>query len=143
MSTPPHAAGAEAGRAHDVRSEEDRIDSRAIVGVGVASLVLFFLASLVAVSYFFHRMSERGPIAIPPEVGQSKIGLVEQQQFGLVARGERARQEDLKRLGSYGWVDQQGGVAHIPIEEAMRLVAAGVRPAPTAGETSKAQGAQP
>jgi len=28
------------------------------------------------------------------------------------------------RLNSYGWIDQSAGVAHIPIEEAMKLVAA-------------------
>jgi hypothetical protein len=143
MSTTSHAGPGAPDHAHDVRSEDDRIDSRAIVGVGVASLVLFFLASLVTVSFFHQRMAARGPIAVPAEVGQSKIGLVEQQQFGLVVRGERARARDLARLGSYGWVDRQAGVAHIPIEEAMRLVAAGVRPAPAPADGTKAQGAQP
>ena len=28
-----------------------------------------------------------------------------------------------QRLNSYGWVDQSSGIAHIPIEEAMKLVA--------------------
>jgi hypothetical protein len=97
----------------------------------------------VAVSYFHGRMEARGAIAIPPEVGQSKIGLVEQQQFGLVARGARSRARDLERLGSFGWVDRQAGVAHIPIEEAMRLVVGGLRPAPVTGDTSKPAGGQP
>jgi hypothetical protein len=33
------------------------------------------------------------------------------------------KQEQVDRLTSYGWVDQGTGVVHIPIEEAMRLVA--------------------
>ncbi|MBP7148357.1 MAG: hypothetical protein KBD01_12490 [Acidobacteria bacterium] len=39
------------------------------------------------------------------------------------------------RLHSYGWADRERGLAHVPIERAMELVAAGVRPAPAgAGE---------
>jgi hypothetical protein len=150
MTTPePHPGAVHGAPGHDphgARSEEDRIDSGAIVVVGVASLLLFFLASLVAVSFFTHRMAERGPITIPPEIGQSKIGLVEQQQFGLVVRGERSRARDLERLGSFGWVDQRAGLAHIPIDEAMRLVVGGLRAAPVApvpGETTKPEGGQP
>ena len=33
------------------------------------------------------------------------------------------RLEEEKMLNSYGWVDQQAGVVHIPIERAMQLVA--------------------
>jgi hypothetical protein len=129
-------AGAHAGGHAGARSEEDRVSTPAILGVGVAALVLFFLASLVTVSFWREKMDERGPVAVPPETGQSKIGLVEQQLFELTVRGERDRARKLERLGSYGWVDRAAGVAHIPIEEAMRLVAAGVRPGPLKGDAS-------
>jgi hypothetical protein len=33
------------------------------------------------------------------------------------------RREEDRRLKSYGWVDKQVGVVHIPIDEAMRLLA--------------------
>ena len=33
------------------------------------------------------------------------------------------RQGQLDKLSSYGWVDQSTGVVHIPIEDAMRIVA--------------------
>ncbi|MFC4932928.1 hypothetical protein [Massilia sp. GCM10023247] len=32
--------------------------------------------------------------------------------------------EKERRLGSWGWVDRDAGLAHIPLEEAMRLMAA-------------------
>lgn len=32
-----------------------------------------------------------------------------------------------KRLGEYGWVDRERGIARIPIEQAMKLVAEGRR----------------
>ncbi|BDG04475.1 hypothetical protein [Anaeromyxobacter oryzae] len=127
---------------HGVRSEEDRISTPAVIGVGVAALLLFFLAS-VATSAFMHgRLVERGPIAIPPEIGDSKIGMVEQQLFnGYPLRGERDRARRLERLGSYGWVDRGAGVVHVPIQQAMDLVAQGVRPqgAPAAGASPGGQ----
>jgi hypothetical protein len=140
--TDPHAPH---GHGHgDVRSEEDRISTPTIVIVGVASLVVFFLAGLAASSYLQVRQGERGPLPIPPEAGQSKIGMVEQQLFELSVRGERDRATRLERLRSYGWVDRAGGVAHIPIDQAMELVAKGVRPAPgPAQEERRVPGAQP
>ena len=33
------------------------------------------------------------------------------------------KQAQLERLSSYGWVDQGAGVVHLPIEDAMRIVA--------------------
>jgi len=108
----------------------------------VGALVIFFLGSIAAVGYLRARQEERGPIAIPEEVGQSKIGLVEQQIFDLAVRGERAQEKKRERLGSTGWVDKKAGVAHIPIAEAMRLVARGVRSAiPAGGESTS--GGQP
>jgi hypothetical protein len=140
--TDPHASQ---GHGHGgVRSEEDRISTPMIVIVGVASLVVFFLAGLAASSYLQVRQGERGPLPIPPEVGRSKIGVVEQQLFELSVRGERDRAARLEKLRSYGWVDRAGGVAHIPIERAMDLVAKGVRPAPGAApEERRVPGGQP
>lgn len=36
---------------------------------------------------------------------------------------EHERQRDLKRLSSYGWVNESRGIVHIPIDRAMQLVA--------------------
>lgn len=124
-TTDPHSSQ---GHAHGaVRSEDDRISTPAIVVVGVASLVIFFLAGLASSVYLSVRQGEHGPMPIPPEVGQSKIGMVEQQNFDLAVRGERDRAARLERLGSFGWVDRGGGVAHVPIDVAMDLVAKGLR----------------
>jgi hypothetical protein len=140
--TDPHTSH---GQGHGgVRSEEDRISTPTIAIVGVASLVIFFLAGLAATSYLQVRQGERGPLPIPPEAGRSKIGMVEQQMFELSVRGERDRAARLERLRSFGWVDRAGGVAHIPIDRAMDLVAKGVRPAPgPAQEERRVPGGQP
>lgn len=118
---------------HGVRAEEDRIATGSIVAVGIGALVVFFLASAVAVSYLRVSQGERPPLPVPPELGRSKIGMVEQQPFDLAVRGERDRAVRLERLRSYGWVDRGAGVAHVPIDRAMDLVVKGVRPAPGPG----------
>jgi hypothetical protein len=121
--TSPHDSGAHP------RSEDDRVDSRTVVLVGVGALVLFALASLAAGAYLQHRMATVPTAALPAELGQSKIGLVEQAPFsdGIPLRGERDRAVRQARLERWGWVDRAHGVAHIPIGEAMALVVAGVR----------------
>jgi hypothetical protein len=127
-----------------VRSEEDRISTARIVAVGVASLVIFFLAGAATVKYFDARHAERGPIAVPPEVGSSKIGMVEQQLFEKSRRGALDRAARQERLRTYGWVDRRQGVVHLPIDRAMELVVEGVRPAPgPAPEPPRPPGGQP
>jgi hypothetical protein len=138
--TDPHASHA-AG--HGVRSEDDRISTGTIVAVGVASLVVFFLAGLAASVYLGVREGEHGPVPIPSEVGQSKIGLVEQQDFDLAVRGQRDRAARLERLGAFGWVDRPAGVAHVPIDLAMELAAKGVRASPGPGQQQRSIGGQP
>jgi hypothetical protein len=125
------------------RSEEDRISTPRIVAVGLASLAIFIVSGLAVAEYFKARMAAAALPPIPAEVGRSKIGMVEQQLFGLAERGARDREARLERLGSYGWVDRRTGVAHIPIEEAMDLVVKGVRARPGAGQEERRIGGQP
>jgi hypothetical protein len=133
----------EAGHGHEVRSEEDRISSGKVIAVGVASLVVFFFASLAAGSYLRARQKEH-PVVPAPEIGKSKIAMVEQDMFDVAVRGARDRAQRLEKLASYGWIDRDARVVHMPIERAMDLVAKGVRPAqaPTGGEAAP-PGAQP
>lgn len=36
-------------------------------------------------------------------------------------RGQRLREQQRRRIESWGWVDRNAGIVHIPIEEAIRL----------------------
>ncbi len=45
----------------------------------------------------------------------------------------RLKQEELSRLNDYGWVDRTAGVAHIPIERAIDILARSGLPSPAAG----------
>ena len=154
MTDTSHGASAGAPAHGRVRSEEDRISSGKVIAVGVGALVVFFLASFVTLSYLRVQEGERPLLPVPPEIGQSKIGLVEQQLFesaslGAAARalveanrGAKDRDARRSRLESYGWVDRKAGVVRIPIARAMELSAQGARP--RAGAPGAAAGeAQP
>jgi len=45
----------------------------------------------------------------------------------------RLKEEELSRLNGYGWVDRNTGVAHIPIERAIDILARSGLPSPAAG----------
>ncbi|HSN90585.1 MAG TPA: hypothetical protein VLS93_05115 [Anaeromyxobacteraceae bacterium] len=111
-------------------TEEDRISTGPVLWVGAGSLVVFFLASLATTSYLHLREGQSPPPPVPAEVGQSKIGLVEQQLFEVSLRGEQQRKTQRERLESWGWADRERGTLHMPIERAMELTAEGVRPPP-------------
>jgi hypothetical protein len=144
--TDPHVH--EPGHGHDlahgqVRAEEDRVHTPVVVGVGVASLLVFLLAGAAAVGYLRMRQGQHPPIVIPPEAGQSKIGMVEQDLFDVAVRGEQDATRRKAKLGRYGWVDREKGIVHLPIDRAMELVAQGVRPGPKPGTPPVTPGAQP
>jgi hypothetical protein len=123
------------GAGHEpVRSEEDRISTGTILVVGVGSLLVFLVAGWLAVAYLHARQAEHGPVAMPSEAGRSKVGMVEQDFFDVAVRGTRQKAQKLERLGSWGWVDREAGVVHMPIERAMELVARGARPGVAAPE---------
>ena len=108
-------------------AQEDRVDTRAVALVGAASLAIFFLAGLAATTYLRLQRGEHPALPLPPELGETKIGLVEQRPFGDRLRGERDRAARLAWLEGAGWIDPARGLVHLPIERAMALVAAGVR----------------
>ena len=89
-----------------------------------------------------------------PELAEVKSSLVRlapsipwsaaRTEIDNAVRGERHREAKLERLGSFGWVDRNAGVAHIPIDRAMDLFAKGVRAAPGPGQEQRLEpGGQP
>jgi len=98
----------------------DDPDVPASAAVGVVGAILLFVI-IVGLQALFYRMEE----------GERSRKVYEQPYEAL----QQLDADQLSSLSSYGWVDQQRGIAHIPIERAMELVAAearspqGLRPA--------------
>jgi hypothetical protein len=125
-----HAVGAHHGDAHPP-AEEDRVPSGRIIAVGAAALIVFTLGSVAAgVGMVAMRktVNPEGDHAPPAEAGKPKIGMIEQRLFEHSNMGVAWREGQQRRLGSFGWVDKQKGVAHIPIDQAMEMVEKGAHP---------------
>jgi hypothetical protein len=111
-------------------AEEDRVDSRVVLGVGAASLLVFLVASVLTVAWMKRQQAEWNPSypVMAPEGGKRKVGMVEQQLFENANRFQAMRAEQQRRLQSYGWVDREKGLVHVPIDQAIDLTLRGERP---------------
>jgi hypothetical protein len=125
---------------HDIENPETRYERRDLSPQGV----LLFLVGLVIVSvviYFvvwgfygylngFHE--HKGRAGAPLQTVHDNANTEQeirhfpqpQLQPNPVADLNKFRTQEEQILNSYGWVDQQAGVAHIPIERAMDIIAA-------------------
>ena len=112
------------------RPEDERLPFGTVAAVAVAAVVLFTAAVLWARSILQDETRAALPRgeAAAPMVGQAEIGIVDQRMFELEGRAEHLRREQLQRLGSYGWVDRDAGVIHIPISRAMDEVVTELSP---------------
>jgi hypothetical protein len=95
-----------------------------ILGVGVASIAIFAVATVWSTHILNTTRAEMqpgGPPPIPKQVEQYEVGIVNQRVFALDQRAAQKRLQQMERLRSFGWVDRESGVAHIPIDEAMKM----------------------
>ncbi|HEU4385063.1 MAG TPA: hypothetical protein VFR85_16385 [Anaeromyxobacteraceae bacterium] len=119
------------GPAHKVRAEPDVLDTPRLLAIAVGTLVLFLVASLATgwgMEWWRGRLLPEGPPPLPAEVGQGKIGMVEQRLFENTRTGEDWLADQRRRLQSYGWVDRKAGIIHVPVEQGMERVLRGERP---------------
>ena len=116
----------ESQRNPEIRSEKTDADASAIVRF-LVYLVLGTVAVVVLLRWMFttlvvveQRQQPPPPVMkaeAPPQPPLPRL------EIDPPADLARYRDEQRKDLESYGWVDRPAGVVHIPIEEAMRLVA--------------------
>jgi len=95
-----------------------------IIGVGVGSIAIFIVGGIWSTHILNSpraEMQPAGPPPIPKQVDQYEVGIVNQRVFALDQRAAQKRLQQMERLRSYGWVDRESGVAHIPIDEAMKM----------------------
>lgn len=105
------------------RQEAEKVNTRRAVLIAVVALAIFALAVYEA-DRILHQETKAlaGSAPIPSEVGQPEIGMVNQRLFELQREAEELRAEQVQRLNSYGWVDRNNEIIHIPIEQAMEAL---------------------
>jgi hypothetical protein len=115
-ATPPNVA-----LGHEARD----ISTRVVVNFGIALAVgaVIVYVGIGILFWYFGRVADR---AYPREFPMAQVGAPAQPP---APRLQTRPREDLKQLraeedsflNSYGWVDANGGVVHIPIEQAIKL----------------------
>ena len=122
--------------AHASPGGEDGVNLKLILAVGAVSLATFAASAIIAfviVERDTARLrATRGEALPAPGIGQAEIGIVDQVHFDQDRRLDDWRAGRRHHLASYGWVDRQKGLIHIPISEAMKDLIAAVAhlPAP-------------
>jgi hypothetical protein len=122
----------------DVAHETSDVDLRAILAfAGIVALVTIVCAVIVwglfdvIASQAAARDPKMSPLAIPATqmphstTGSPFFGSAPQPQLitNEPAVLRTLRQTEDRSLHEYGWIDQKGGVAHVPIEQAKKLIA--------------------
>jgi hypothetical protein len=104
------------------RQEEDRISGRGAAVVTVALIAVIVALIVASWAVLRPRMNHA-----PPRAAAAEVSGVEQTLIGTDTSAYAIAARKRRILESYGWVSRPAGIARIPIEEAMKLVAAGHR----------------
>jgi len=108
-----------------VAYEKEDVSPTAIMRLGIV-LVASSIA-IVGASYGLFRLFQadeaRGEPEIPPLARREAGRLPPEPRLQTTPMGDLAsfREDDRRRLDSYGWVDKGAGTVHIKVEDAMRL----------------------
>ena len=142
---------------HGTEFEREDLSTRSVfifmIGLAIIGLVIYFI--IVGMYSFLDRyeheqMTTASPLSTSTEVSSRRIeyapgqGDYVDRKFKengapMLEHDERGQFGDFllkqeQQLNSYGWVDEQAGIAHIPIERAMQLtVERGLPVAPEGG----------
>jgi hypothetical protein len=89
--------------------------------VGVTALVLFVLAPVM--SGFSSEEKSLEALAVPRFAGDSAQFPSPKIEADPTAELTKMKKEDLGRLAEYGWIDRKAGIAHIPVDRAIEILA--------------------
>ena len=108
-----------------VHHEESDVDIRGIFGFGIGLAVACILISFVVwVLFQYFEARERKKVTPQfPLAAQQENRLPPEPRLQTNPRADLAdlRAQEEKVLETYGWVDRNGSVVRIPIDEAMKL----------------------
>lgn len=103
-----------------------------LAGIGACLLVMLLIAYLI----FPHEVHDQrfaGPFPTYPAPILQPSPPTDMQRFYA---------EEMERLNSAGWVDKKAGTVHMPIDQAMRAVAAEGIPGWPAGSPAASEGSR-
>ena len=110
----------------EVVHEGSDVNVRAILGFGAGLMALAFVVHIFLwwLLGVYTRQAERAQTQVYP------LAAGQQEQLPALPRFQENPQQDMRALRAkqqallegYAWVNRDGGVARIPIEEAMRIV---------------------
>ncbi len=117
MSHAPHTSAGSS-------SNEDGVNIKKIVVIGAVSLATFVASAIIArlilnadtAALHARNGGEAEPAKL---IGQAEIGIVDTVHFDDDNRLEEWRKAKRKHLTSYGWVNRDKGIIHVPIDQAM------------------------
>jgi hypothetical protein len=114
-----------AGTADDLRARRgyERHDTRATHVIAVGAGMLIALAVVfVLVTWYQARLTDLTVRFAPPEGGVADVPRMDPWRLEADSGHERRTVEAgwREHLASYGWVDRERGIAHVPIEIAMQ-----------------------
>jgi hypothetical protein len=109
----------------DVAHEHSDVNIRTVLSFGAGMVVVVIVAAVLMRILFLALESraasndpQMSPLARPADQEPSAPRLLRNEPANL----SKFRAEEMKRLEGYGWVDERAGVAHLPIEEAKKLI---------------------
>ena len=106
----------------DVEERED-VPPRAILGLTLGFVLLVAVGVLLVVLLLKLARREPSASAVPSRAMQQReeVNHLELSLFATAPRESKSRARAIERLGSYGYVDRQRGIVHIPIDRAIDL----------------------
>jgi hypothetical protein len=106
--------------------EANEVGVRGLVyfAIGLAGVTALVLVVLAVVIRGFPREEK---LRFPGDTGEYPAPRIQADPASELAK---MKAEDLGQLNSYGWVDRKAGVAHVPIERAIEILAGKGLPTP-------------
>ncbi len=106
--------------------ESDAVSLRGIVWFAVALVAMVIVSGAgmrMVMSAFFREAKDLRALTPPRFNDETGLFPAPRLQANPDVELDNLKQQELARLGGYGWVDKKAGVAHIPIDRAIDILA--------------------